>query len=382
MNRDAARRTRRDIVHLAQSGLDWVSFATRTSNALSHVVPFEKTCWHPVDPGTLLLTGSLTQNIACSGSFLAQHEYVLDDVNKHAFLARSGYRAGSLSHATHGNLSLSARFRAAEAIGQGFGDELRGSFVVDGTYWGAASLIREPGCPWFNDDDVRFLASLSSPIAKGFRRAILISSVLDAEDDFGDAPGLVVFDEQDNIESVSSAAERWLDEIMEVPAVTSRHESHVLQVLAACVRRAGYSGEGPNLPARIRVHTRSGRWLLLYGTRLSGSVDRRTAVIIRPASAHEVAPLILEAYGLSEREGKVARLCATGLSTKDIARALHISPYTVQDHLKSIFDKTGTRNRAELVGQIFLEQYVPRLEELENQPTGWHAKEMANPGKS
>ena len=52
-----------------------------------------------------------------------------------------------------------------------------------------------------------------------------------------------------------------------------------------------------------------------------------------------------------------------GRPTKQIAAAIHVSPYTVQDHLKSIFDKTGVRTRNELVGQIFLEHYASRWEE-------------------
>ena len=153
----------------------------------------------------------------------------------------------------------------------------------------------------------------------------------------------------------------------------------MVQVVAAQAR-ALRAGQDPlELAARSRVQTSSGRWLLLYGTRLSGGADGRTAVIIQPAAPHEVAPLVALAYGLSERECQITRLCIKGQSTKDIAQTLGVSPYTVQDHLKSIFDKTGARSRGELVGQIFLEHYVPRWEDLPDSPAGWSAKATPPP---
>jgi hypothetical protein len=57
-----------------------------------------------------------------------------------------------------------------------------------------------------------------------------------------------------------------------------------------------------------------------------------------------------------------------------MAHALALSPHTVQDHLKSIFAKTGVRSRSELVGQIFLEHYAPRWEDVADVPAGWSAK--------
>jgi DNA-binding CsgD family transcriptional regulator len=60
----------------------------------------------------------------------------------------------------------------------------------------------------------------------------------------------------------------------------------------------------------------------------------------------------LGALGLTTREQGVTSLVLEGLSTAEIAATLFISRYTVQDHLKSIFDKVGLRSRRALVASL------------------------------
>jgi DNA-binding CsgD family transcriptional regulator len=50
-----------------------------------------------------------------------------------------------------------------------------------------------------------------------------------------------------------------------------------------------------------------------------------------------------------------------GMSTKQLGATLRISQLTVQQHLKSIFDKTGVRSRRELAAQVFAAHYQPKL---------------------
>ncbi len=61
---------------------------------------------------------------------------------------------------------------------------------------------------------------------------------------------------------------------------------------------------------------------------------------------------MLAAYGLSARETEIALLVLRGGSTRLISNTLHISAHTVQDHLKSVFAKTGVSSRGELVGHF------------------------------
>jgi len=55
----------------------------------------------------------------------------------------------------------------------------------------------------------------------------------------------------------------------------------------------------------------------------------------------------LRALGVTEREADVLRLVARGLSNREIAGAMFLSPRTVEKHVERLLAKTGVR-RAEL----------------------------------
>jgi DNA-binding CsgD family transcriptional regulator len=107
---------------------------------------------------------------------------------------------------------------------------------------------------------------------------------------------------------------------------------------------------------------------VLHASRLSLPEGPAVAVIVQEPSPAEIAPILMLAYGLTPREQMVTGLVCRGLSTRELADRLHITPNTLQDHLKSIFEKTGVSSRRELVAVILQEQYLPRA--MAGQPVG------------
>lgn len=83
--------------------------------------------------------------------------------------------------------------------------------------------------------------------------------------------------------------------------------------------------------------------------------------MIEPAAGPRSATVRLEVHGATAREREVATLLARGLTNQEIAETLVLSPHTVQDHIKSLFDKLDVGSRQELVARVFLDEYLPEL---------------------
>ena len=117
----------------------------------------------------------------------------------------------------------------------------------------------------------------------------------------------------------------------------------VVAFLAALVRfdRGG-------APATVRTRTLEGEWLTLDASLLDEGSGGSVAVVIQPSAPDAVLDAALRSRGLSAREREVASLVMQGRSAKAIASTLVLSPWTVQDHMKAIYEKTGVSDRYEL----------------------------------
>ena len=333
----------RELVGLARASPDVPTFAAIADHIVSRVLPHDGSCWHTMDPATLLITGHTTLNLPNRFPLLAANEYLADDVNRFADLARAPHPVGVLTRATGGQPERSVRWREMLSP-NGFDAELRVSFVDGRSCPGSLILVRDKGRPDFTEGEIEAARLLSGVFAGAVRRIQLRTTA--SRDDL-DAPGVLVLDRLGDIDSASGSALNWLEcfDGQPPPAVFS----------VAATARDGRA-------AQARVRSPDGRWWIMHGSQLEGDRQGRTSVIVEGARPDDLVPLIVDAYELSRREQTVVGMVLRGASTRQISRALAISPYTVQEHLTSIFNKTAVRSRAELVGQVFFRHVLPGIE--------------------
>lgn len=347
-------RVRDEIVRLVHRGLPVPDFARSVGDALGRAVPAEGTCMMTTDPATMLPTAEFVENGLPAAELLRLVEIEVrePDFNKWSQLAHAARPAGALSEATAGDLDRSLRHREIRRPG-GFSDELR---VVLGT-WGQLTVFREAGRPYFSPAEVEFVSSIAGLITDGLRRGLLLGA---AQAGAGDV-GLLVLDTDDGVRMSNRAADHLLDELG-----TGGREGARLPLVISAVARQARSIRGPATstapaPARVRARTRAGRWLIVRGSLLNDGPEAQVAVMLEAARPAEMAPLMVDAYGFTDSERRITELVAKGLSTKQIAGRLHVSSYTVQDHLKSIFTKSGTGSRGDLIARLFLDHHAASL---------------------
>ncbi len=369
----ASERARRDVVRLCHAGLDATSLRVELHKRLERVIPHNSFgCWI-LDPATLLYTSAVvfaTPEDALP-AFLS-NELLEEDFNKFVQLAGRRSAVSSLYEETKGKPEESRRYR--ELLRPlAFGNELRAVLRAGSSHWGAMCLHRDG--TGFTPSEESYLKRLAPHLAEGLRVAILLGALDNSRSVSDDSPGLLVLSEDLITVSITPAAEYWLSELDdwphggELPVAVQTVAMRLLALERTVDAR-------PDFIPRVPVRARSGRWMVLHASRLAGSdAAGRIAVILQLAHPVEVAPLILQAYGLTVREAEVVGLVLRGFSTDQAATELVVSPLTVQQHLKSIFEKTGVSSRRELVARVLAEQYWPRVSEgTPVAADGWFAR--------
>ncbi len=335
-----------------------VEFFDEAAVRLKRVVPFDGACWHTLDPGSNLITQHRLQDLPDRFEALADNEYAVADVNKFEQLAEGRRKAATINAATDGHPEQSARFRNL-LTPAGVGPELRAAFVADGACWGALILVRHAGRLEFTDEECDFLTSTSALFARAVRRGLVAEASGAAS--AADAPGMIEMDAAGEATRVSASAEPLLLELSGT-TVEDGIRAAAVQTVASATRATINSRAHPGTLPRATVKTAAGTWLVVHGGLLGPAEPDAHVVFLQRAHPTLVAPLLLQAYGLTVREQEVAQLLLRGATTAQIATRLHISPHTANDHTKSIFEKAGASTRGELSATLFFGEHLPRIQ--------------------
>ena len=368
-----AERVRSDIDVLSRAGLELDDFLEEATSSVGRALPWVAACLATHDPDTHMLTsarkyGYLRQVNSHDHEF-GLLEYGTVEPTTFTELAVADVPAAGV-HVVHGGeVERSTRMEAFMRPNFGFGDEARLAFREGSRTWGAMALFRGSDDAPFSTEDVDLLASLSGMFARGVRAGML-SRLAESPLEPARGPAVIIVDAEGRILQMSMGAEERLASL--VSGEAAGDPMSPVSALVGAARR--YASGATSAPPRARVRTADGMWLVLHAAPLSGMDGRvgEVVVTIEEARPPEIVALVVAAFDLTPRERDVTQLVLQGVDTKEIAATLHLSAYTVQDHLKSVFEKADVRSRRELIARIYFDQYVPRMGS-ELGPSGWFA---------
>jgi DNA-binding CsgD family transcriptional regulator len=335
-------RCRERLERLGESSLDCESIHREAITELQRVIGFDRWCWVLADPDTLIpLRGIAEHDYGPALPRVLELEYSGDFAAMDA-VARRAEPAGSLSAETGGDLPRSSRWD--EVLRRvGIGDEAvvacRDAFGC----WGWIKAYRDSGDRWFEDADLDLLASVASSLASIVRRRLTDESgtcVLEPQ-----PPGVIVLDPDLRPVSRTASASAWIDALPGAALFDS------WGMLPAELYPLATLARSRNAPAGVHALERAvdGRWVMMEAAPLEGDGEGKIVVTFRGAGPPETFDLLCRAYKLTRRERDVVGAVLAGLDTRAVTERLFISRHTVQDHLKSVFEKTGVHSRRELL---------------------------------
>lgn len=228
------------------------------------------------------------------------------------------------------------------------------SVVFRDTYgcWGFVDLWRSEASGPFSADDLDHLTAIVGPVTEALRRRQARTFDDATPSPARSGPVVLVLSPQLEVKAQTPETEEYLRNLVPpdgdrrpVPAGAYNVAAQLLAVEAGIDHR----------PPMSRVHLGGGVWLTLRAARVDAdgpTTDHDIAVTIETTSPSERRSLFARSHALSPRETELLDHLARGADTRTVAQELFMSEHTVQDHLKSIFAKSGAHNRRTLIARI------------------------------
>jgi DNA-binding CsgD family transcriptional regulator len=336
------------VAELCASAADARELRLDVLGELRRAIGFDAYAWLLTDPETWVGSAPLA-DVPCLPELpaLIRLKY-LTPVNRWTTLAAG--RAATLQQATGGDLSLSLMWRDL-LHRYGICDVLSVAFTDRFGCWGFLDLWRS--APAFGDQDATFLGRLAGPLTDALRRT-QAAAFQPAAPEAPERPGPVVLLLSPDLRVRAQTAETqdYLRRLVPPDGDQAPVPAGAYNVAAQLL--ATETGVDPH-PPRARVNLAGGRWLTLRAARIGETgppAGRDIAVTIEITAPADRAALFARAHAFTPRENEVLGLLIGGADTREVAQQMFLSGHTVQDHLKSIFAKSGTRSRRALLSRV------------------------------
>ena len=223
----------------------------------------------------------------------------------------------------------------------GVGCELRVALRTSRGLWGSLGLLRAANVKPFTENDTVAVASLISPLVDLMRRFVTAAPLVPSNDAPG--TGVVLIGPDHRVRAATPEAQRWLDILRDDHAGPEWTIDAGISIISMQARTPGAEP-----PVIVGPAASYGRWLAMHAQLLGDDV----AIITQQASGETLLPAFGDWYGLTPRERDVVSRLYRAAAPKQIARQLDLSVYTVNEHLKAVYRKTGASSRDELVAAL------------------------------
>jgi DNA-binding CsgD family transcriptional regulator len=344
-SRDEAR-CRERLTRLSGSTLDCDSIRLEAVAQLQRVIGFDQWCWPLADPDSLIPLSGLADHAYGSAVPRAlELEYSGDDVAAMDTFARGVSPTASLSAETGGDLARSRRWDEV-LRSAGIGDEAVLACRDALGCWGWLKAYRDGGERPFVEQDLDLLALVGPVLGAALRRSLVRDGRrADAEPS---PAGVILLDGELRPISSTAGARAWMDAL---PGASIYAAFGMLPAMVyPLASRARSTSDAKE--SRVLERTVDGRWVTIDAAALDGSGDATIAITFRQSTAGEVFDRLARLYAFTRRERQLVAALLAGLDTRALSERLCISRHTVQDHLKSVFEKSQARSRRELLARF------------------------------
>ena len=353
----ARTRARERIEAIGKASLDSTDLRRDALEVLREVVVFDAYVWLLTDPATAVGAAPFA-DVPCLPELpaLIKAKYATP-VNRWTDLQQRASPTALLDEVVDGDLARSLVWR--EVMSR-YGVRDVASTVLADRFgcWAFLDLWRDQTSEPFTSADSAFIdsvaASLTTALRKCHARTFVEAATAHRR---GLGPVVLTLDEDLQITSRTAASQSWLNVLLPPGPEGSAIPASVYNVAAQLLAlEAGVDDR----PASTRVHLGDGFWLTLRAARLASDPPESNSlapgtggivVTIEEASATERLDLFARAVGLTAREYELLGRLATGSDTRAMASQMSLSEHTIQDHLKSIFTKTGSRDRVSVLSR-------------------------------